>query len=94
MVVHVKVMLTVRDHKMPTFSLPTPRAAQRSALDWPVAVYSGKRHVLLVKVVIRPVNAKSQKHALTTSKIVLCVGRAWWGVPNCAKSVQILALRT
>ncbi len=40
-VVHVKVMLTVCDYEMPTFSLPTPRPAQRSALDWPVAVYSG-----------------------------------------------------
>ncbi len=90
---HAKVMLIVRDYNMPTFSLPTLRAAQRSALDWPVAVYLGKRHVLLVKVVIRPVNAKSQKHALTTSKIVLYVGRAWWGVPNCAKNVQIQVLR-
>ncbi len=93
MVVHVKVMLTVSDHEMPTFSLPTPRAAQRSALDWPVAVYSGKRHVLLVKVVKSPVNVKSQKHALTTLKIVPCVGRAWWGVPY-VKNVRMLVFRT
>ena len=57
-VVHVKVVSVVSDHKTPTFSLPTLRAAQGSALDWPVPVYPGKRHVLLVKVVIRPVNVK------------------------------------
>ncbi len=57
-VVHVKTVVRVSDHKMPAFSLPTLRAAQRNALDWQVAVYSGKRHVLLVKMVKRPLSVK------------------------------------
>ncbi len=57
-VVYVKTVLAVSDHDILAFSLPTLRAAQGSALDWPVPVYPGKRHVLLVKVVIRPVNVK------------------------------------
>ncbi len=35
---------------MPTFRVPTLRAAQGSALDWPVPVYPGKTHVLLLKM--------------------------------------------
>ncbi len=57
-VVYVKTVLAVSDHDMLAFSLPTLQAAQGSALDWPVPVYPGNRHVLLVKVVIRPVNVK------------------------------------
>ncbi len=92
MVVHVKVVLMVSDCKMPTFSLPTLWAAQGSALDWPIPVYPGKRHVLLVKTVKRPINVKLQKHALTTFKNVSSVERVWWGVPIFVKSVQMPVL--
>ncbi len=37
---------------MPVFRIPTLRAAQGSALDWPVPVYPGRIHVLLVKMVM------------------------------------------
>ncbi len=93
-VVHVKVVSVVSDHKMPTFSLPTLRAAQGNAFDWPVPVYPGIRHVLLVKMVKRPIDVKLRMHALTTYKNVFSVERVWWGVPNYVKSVQIVVLRT
>ncbi len=57
-VVHVETVVMVSDCSMPAFSLPTLRAAQRKALDWQVAVYTGKRHVLLVKTVKRPITVK------------------------------------
>ena len=56
--VYEKTVNSRRSHNIPMFRVPTLRAAQGSALDWPVPVYPGKRHVLLVKVVIRPVNVK------------------------------------
>ena len=50
--VYAKTVFSRCTHKMPTFRVPTLRAAQGSALDWPVPVYPGKTHVLLVKMVL------------------------------------------
>ena len=51
--VYAKTVSLCWSHEMPTFCLPTPRAALGKTFRRRILVYSGKRHVLLVKVVHR-----------------------------------------